>query len=100
MINCSETNEILVNIYEYSLQDFITVFSPSVVFISCRENNVQSPVQQNPYVEVGGNYPLRLAINTAQFGRTFQVIHIDFKTTQWSILKPLKFKRRMGFFCV
>ena len=38
-----------------------------------RANNVQSPVQQNPYVEVGANYPLRLAINTAQFGRTFQV---------------------------
>ncbi len=34
---------------------------------------MSSPVEQNPYVEVGGNYPLRLAINTAQFGRTFQV---------------------------
>lgn len=33
-----------------------------------------SPIQQNPYVEVGaGASPLRLAINTAQFGRTFQV---------------------------
>lgn len=32
-----------------------------------------SPVQQNPVVDVGaGMQPLRLAINTAQFGRTFQ----------------------------
>ena len=36
-------------------------------------NNVRSPVEQNPYVEIGaGASPLRLAINTAQFGRTFQ----------------------------
>ncbi|XP_072025685.1 LOW QUALITY PROTEIN: protein DD3-3-like [Amphiura filiformis] len=34
---------------------------------------VQSPVQQNPYVDVAADHqPLRLAINTAQFGRTFQ----------------------------
>ena len=34
----------------------------------------RSPVEQNPYVDVGSftNKPLRLAINTAQFGRTFQ----------------------------
>lgn len=32
-----------------------------------------SPVQQNPFVEIGaGSSPLRLAINTAQYGRTFQ----------------------------
>jgi hypothetical protein len=32
-----------------------------------------SPVQQNPVVDVGaGMQPLRLAINTAQYGRTFQ----------------------------
>jgi len=36
-------------------------------------NNVQSPVQQNPYVNIGAdNTALRLAINTAQTGRTFQ----------------------------
>ncbi len=35
---------------------------------------MQSPVQQNPNVDIGAtsNKPLRLAINTAQFGRTFQ----------------------------
>lgn len=41
-----------------------------------RQNNVmmvQSPVQQNPYVDIGGrSSPLRLAINTAQYGRVFQ----------------------------
>lgn len=32
-----------------------------------------SPVEQNPYVNVGADTTaLRLAINTAQFGRTFQ----------------------------
>lgn len=32
-----------------------------------------SPIQQNPVVDVGSNMQgLRLAINTAQFGRTFQ----------------------------
>jgi len=34
---------------------------------------IQSPVTQNPTVEIGANnIPLQLAINTAQFGRTFQ----------------------------
>ena len=34
----------------------------------------RSPVEQNPNVNIGAttNKPLRLAINTAQFGRTFQ----------------------------
>ena len=32
-----------------------------------------SPVQQNPAIDVGAdNQPLRLAVNTAQYGRTFQ----------------------------
>jgi hypothetical protein len=32
-----------------------------------------SPIQQNPYVNIGGrSSPLRLAINTAQYGRVFQ----------------------------
>ncbi len=39
----------------------------------CSAQGIKSPVEQNPYVEVGaGASPLRLAINTAQFGRTFQ----------------------------
>ncbi|XP_076469495.1 protein DD3-3-like [Babylonia areolata] len=34
---------------------------------------IKSPVQQNPYVNIGGkSSPLRLAINTAQYGRIFQ----------------------------
>jgi len=32
----------------------------------------KSPVTNNPLVDVGDAHPLRLAINTAQFGRTFQ----------------------------
>jgi hypothetical protein len=40
-----------------------------------RNNGVKSPVQNNPKVDVGDvtvQLPLQLAINTAQFGRTFQ----------------------------
>ncbi len=38
-----------------------------------RNNGVQSPVTNNPTVNVGdAEIPLKLAINTAQFGRTFQ----------------------------
>ena len=38
-----------------------------------RSNNVYSPVQNNPKIKVGrAQLPLQLAINTAQFGRTFQ----------------------------
>lgn len=37
-------------------------------------NGQRSPVEQNPNINIGSttNKPLRLAINTAQFGRTFQ----------------------------
>lgn len=35
-------------------------------------NGANSPVTNNPTVPVGGSIPLRLALNTAQTGRTFQ----------------------------
>ena len=38
-----------------------------------RRKGIFSPVQNNPQVDIGAsNTPLRLAINTAQYGRTFQ----------------------------
>ena len=41
--------------------------------LSSRNNGVHSPVENNPKVKVGFvQLPLQLAINTAQFGRTFQ----------------------------
>ena len=44
------------------------------VLCVCSVNGVRSPVEQNPNINIGSmtNKPLRLAINTAQFGRTFQ----------------------------
>lgn len=40
----------------------------------CSARGQRSPVEQNPNINIGSttNKPLRLAINTAQFGRTFQ----------------------------
>jgi len=35
-------------------------------------NGDRSPVRQNPLVDIGDKQKLKLAINTAQFGRTFQ----------------------------
>lgn len=42
--------------------------------LTCSATGRRSPVEQNPNVNIGSttNKPLRLAINTAQFGRTFQ----------------------------
>ncbi|EDV25347.1 uncharacterized protein TRIADDRAFT_55329 [Trichoplax adhaerens] len=58
--------------YNISTDDY----DPFKTNSSHNENRVlgiQSPVQQNPNIDIGaGNSPLRLAINTAQYGRTFQ----------------------------
>lgn len=44
------------------------------MFFVCSVNGIRSPIEQNPNINIGSttNKPLRLAINTAQFGRTFQ----------------------------
>jgi len=51
-------------------------YAPYATTASCNQNkkaNVQSPVEQNPTVDVGVDMQgLRLALNTAQTGRTFQ----------------------------
>ena len=58
----------------------ITLFFNSYFFILieskrvfCSANGVHSPVRNNPTIKVGNvQFPLQLAINTAQFGRVFQ----------------------------
>lgn len=58
--------------YNISTDDY-DQFKTNSSFNQDNGNNVDSPVQQNPAVDVGAlNTALRLAINTAQFGRTFQ----------------------------
>merc|ERR1719159_146592 len=51
-------------------------YAPYATTASCNQNkkaNVQSPVEQNPTVDVGVEMQgLRLALNTAQTGRVFQ----------------------------
>jgi len=51
-------------------------YAPYATTAECNQNkkgNVQSPVEQNPTVDVGVDMQgLRLALNTAQTGRTFQ----------------------------
>jgi len=51
-------------------------YAPYTTTATCNQNkkgNVQSPVEQNPTVDVGVDMQgLRLALNTAQTGRTFQ----------------------------
>merc|ERR1719346_569427 len=51
-------------------------YAPYETDAKCNQNNnggVQSPVQQNPTVDVGvAMQGLKLALNTAQTGRTFQ----------------------------
>jgi len=51
-------------------------YAPYTTTAACNQNkkgNVQSPVEQNPTVDVGVDMQgLRLALNTAQTGRTFQ----------------------------
>ena len=43
------------------------------IFLFFSNDGTESPVQQNPAVDIGAlNVPMRLAINTAQYGRIFE----------------------------
>jgi len=57
--------------YNISTDDY----NPWMVNASFNENNgqgIDSPVEQNPEVDIGAKQALRLAINTNQFNRVFQ----------------------------
>lgn len=67
--NCCKRN-LMPSLVQYIMNHKKVWLLTSVSICSHQET---SPIKQNPYVNVGaGNSPLRLAINTAQYGRTFQ----------------------------
>lgn len=74
-------------------------YAPYTTDASCNQNNqqgVQSPVEQNPTVDVGVDMQgLRLALNTAQTGRTFQdrshVFRVQKKQVPNNVNQPARF---------
>lgn len=59
--------------YNISTDDYDPYYTDSSKNENGNNPMAKSPVQQNPYVSIGGrSSPLRLAINTAQYGRVFQ----------------------------
>jgi hypothetical protein len=60
----------IFNIFNRNAEEIIEVF-----YMFSRNNGIEgiaSPIEDNPYVDVGGRSALRLNINTDQTGRIFQ----------------------------
>jgi len=74
-------------------------FAPYETAASCNQNSkaqLQSPIQQNPTVDIGVEMQgLRLAINTAQTGRTFQDRSHVHRLTQAASNVPIAANKRL-----
>ena len=66
--NLSTTFFLVLLLFKKTLVIIYTYFFP----LHCNNSGKNSPVTNNPNVDVGSGKNLQLAINTAQFGRTFQ----------------------------
>ena len=76
--------EFALSLWNFSCKRFLGILLPLLfnhdqrnisfyLLLPRRKKAIIPPVQQNPAVDIGAlNIPMRLAINTAQYGRTFQ----------------------------
>jgi len=86
---------VMRNRYNMTVGDF----APYETFSTCNQNSKaqrQSPIQQNPTVDIGVEMQgLRLAINTAQTGRTFQDRSHVHRLTQAAADVPIAANKRL-----